>query len=181
MAAQSNLSDCSVIAATLREHDYQVDEAPDGAAAIERLMSGAAIDLVICDIAMPGRINGVDVAREAKRLRQNVKVLLISGDPSAVMETAVGAPEFPRLSKPFRQGDLIQAVERHPLPGWAVEINAANWAQVLLKFIIAHPDITCVIPATTRTEHLAENMGAGTGPLPDAGLRRRMIADIEAL
>ncbi len=98
----------ATIAATLREHDYQVEEASDGAAAIERLMSGIAIDLVICDIAMPGRINGVDVAREAKRLRPAVKVLLISGDPSAVMETAVGAPEFPRLSKPFRQVDLMR-------------------------------------------------------------------------
>lgn len=85
------------------------------------------------------------------------------------------------VNRPFRQGDLIQAVERHPLPGWAAEIGAANWAQVLLKFIIAHPDVTCVIPATTRTEHLAENMGAASGPLPDAALRRRMIADIEAL
>jgi signal transduction histidine kinase/CheY-like chemotaxis protein len=98
----------ATIAATLREHDYQVEEAADGAAAVERLMSGATIDLVICDIAMPGRINGVDVAREAKRLRPAVKVLLISGDPSAVMETAVGAPEFPRLSKPFRQVDLMR-------------------------------------------------------------------------
>ena len=92
----------------VREHDYQVEEASDGTAAIERLMSGSAIDLVICDIAMPGRINGVDVAREAKRLRPTVKVLLISGDPSAVIETAVGAPEFPRLSKPFRQVDLMR-------------------------------------------------------------------------
>lgn len=85
------------------------------------------------------------------------------------------------VNRPFRQGDLIQAVERHPLPIWAAEIGAANWAQVLLKFIIAHPDVTCVIPATTRTEHLAENMGAASGPLPDAALRRRMITEIGAL
>jgi CheY-like chemotaxis protein len=98
----------ATIAATLREHDYQVEEASDGAEAIERLMSGATIDLVLCDIAMPGAINGVEVAREAKRLRPGIKVLLISGDPSAVMETAVGAPEFPRLSKPFRQVDLMR-------------------------------------------------------------------------
>ena len=98
----------ATIAATLREHDYQVEEADDGTAAIERLMSGVAIDLVICDIAMPGPVNGVEVAREAKRLRPGIKVLLISGDPSAVMDTAVGAPEFPRLSKPFRQVDLMR-------------------------------------------------------------------------
>lgn len=85
------------------------------------------------------------------------------------------------INRPFRQGDLIQAVQRRPLPRWAPEIGAKNWAQVLLKFIIAHPVVTCVIPATSRVEHLVENMGAASGLLPDAALRRRMIADIEAL
>lgn len=85
------------------------------------------------------------------------------------------------VNRPFRQGDLIHAVERHPLPGWAAEIGATNWAQVLLKFILAHPDVTCVIPATSKVEHLRENMGAGHGVLPDAALRRRMVADIGAL
>ena len=85
------------------------------------------------------------------------------------------------VNRPFRQGDLIQAVERHPLPGWAAEIGAKNWAQLLLKFIVAEPAITCVIPATTRTEHLAENMGAGHGALPDANFRRRIVSHIEGL
>lgn len=85
------------------------------------------------------------------------------------------------VNRPFRQGDLIRAIERHPLPGWAAEIDAANWAQVLLKFILAHPDVTCAIPATSKVEHLRENMGAGHGALPDVALRRRMIADIGAL
>ena len=85
------------------------------------------------------------------------------------------------VNRPFRQGDLIKAVQRHPLPGWAAEIGAANWAQLLLKFIIAHPDITCAIPATTRTDHLAENMGAGHGALPDTAFRQRIAAYVEAL
>lgn len=85
------------------------------------------------------------------------------------------------VNRPFRQGDLIKAVQRYPLPGWAAEIGAANWAQLLLKFIVAHPDITCAIPATTRTEHLAENMGAGYGALPDAAFRRRIVSHVEAL
>jgi diketogulonate reductase-like aldo/keto reductase len=84
-------------------------------------------------------------------------------------------------NRPFRQGDLIRAIRRHPLPGWAAEIGAKTWAQLLLKFIIAQPDVTCVIPATSRVEHMAENMRAGSGTLPDAALCRRMIADIEAL
>lgn len=85
------------------------------------------------------------------------------------------------VNRPFRQGDLIKAVLRHPLPGWASEAGAANWAQLLLKFIVAHPDVTCVIPATTRTDHLAENMGAGHGTLPDEAMRRRIVSHIEAL
>jgi signal transduction histidine kinase len=98
----------ATIAATLREHDYEIMEAADGAAALDRLMSGAPIDLVICDVAMPGGVTGVEVAREARRLRPAVKVLLISGDPSAAAETAAGASEFARLSKPFRQADLMR-------------------------------------------------------------------------
>lgn len=85
------------------------------------------------------------------------------------------------VNRPFRQGELIKVVKRYPLPGWAGEIGASNWAQLLLKFIIAHPDVTCVIPATTRTEHLAENMAAAHGPLPDAGFRRRIVSHVEAL
>jgi diketogulonate reductase-like aldo/keto reductase len=85
------------------------------------------------------------------------------------------------VNRPFRQGDLIKAVQRHPLPGWAAEVDAKNWAQLLLKFIVAHPDITCVIPATTRTDHLAENMGAGHGALPDATFRRRIVSHVETL
>jgi len=85
------------------------------------------------------------------------------------------------VNRPFRQKALIRRFEDHPLPGWAAEIGAANWAQVLLKFIVSHPAVTCVIPATTRADHMAENMAVLTGPLPDAALRRRMVADVESL
>ncbi|MGF1592448.1 MAG: aldo/keto reductase [Kiloniellaceae bacterium] len=85
------------------------------------------------------------------------------------------------VNRPFRQKALIRQVERHPLPGWASEVGAANWPQFLLKFVISHPAVTCVIPATTRADHMAENMGALSGPLPDAELRRRMVAYVEAL
>lgn len=85
------------------------------------------------------------------------------------------------VNRPFRQGDLIRTVRHRPLPGWAAEAGAANWAQLLLKFIVAHPDVTCVIPATTRTDHLAENMAAGHGALPDEAMRRRIVSHVEAL
>lgn len=85
------------------------------------------------------------------------------------------------VNRPFRQGELIDAVQRYPLPEFAAEFGAANWAQVLLKFIVAHPAVTCAIPATSKVEHLNENMGAALGALPDEAMRRRIVAHIEQL
>jgi diketogulonate reductase-like aldo/keto reductase len=84
-------------------------------------------------------------------------------------------------NRPFRRKQLIRRFETHPLPEWAGEIDCANWAQFLLKFIISHPDVTCAIPATTRVDHMQENMGALHGALPDAGMRERMIRYVESL
>jgi len=85
------------------------------------------------------------------------------------------------VNRPFREGALIARVARHPLPSWAAECDAANWAQLLLKFIVAHPAVTCAIPATTRVAHVRENMGAALGRLPDEPLRRRLVAHVEQL
>ncbi len=84
-------------------------------------------------------------------------------------------------NRPFRQGALIRAVERHPLPSWAAAVGAASWAQLLLKFIASHPLVTCVIPATSQVAHVVENLGAAAGPLPDAAMRRRIAAHVEGL
>jgi diketogulonate reductase-like aldo/keto reductase len=85
------------------------------------------------------------------------------------------------VNRPFREGELIRSLARRPLPGWAAEIDCANWAQVLLKFIVSHPAVTCAIPATTRVDHVRENMGAAYGRLPDAAMRARMAADVAKL
>jgi diketogulonate reductase-like aldo/keto reductase len=85
------------------------------------------------------------------------------------------------INRPFREGELIRKVQQHPLPGFAKEIDCANWAQLLLKFIISHPAVTCAIPATTRVDHVRENMGACTGRLPDAAMRARIIAHVGKL
>src|SRR5687767_10912992 len=85
------------------------------------------------------------------------------------------------VNRPFREGALIREVSRHPLPVWAREIDATNWAQFLLKFIVAHPAVTCAIPATSSVAHMRENMGASYGRLPDEPMRRRMIAYVEGL
>jgi diketogulonate reductase-like aldo/keto reductase len=85
------------------------------------------------------------------------------------------------VNRPFRRGELIRKFERHPLPVWARDIDCGSWAQVLLKFIASHPAVTCAIPATTRVDHVRENLGAASGRLPDEALRRRMVADVEKL
>ena len=71
--------------------------------------------------------------------------------------------------------------ERHPLPPWATEIDCDNWAQFFLKFIVSHPAVTCAIPATSKVDHMRENMGAALGRLPDPETRRRMIPYVESL
>lgn len=78
------------------------------------------------------------------------------------------------VNRPFREGALLRQLQRHPLPGWAAEIDCSTWAQVALKFVVSHPAVTCAIPATSNPAHLRENMGAARGRLPDAALRQRM-------
>jgi diketogulonate reductase-like aldo/keto reductase len=85
------------------------------------------------------------------------------------------------INRPFRQGSLIRSVERHPLPAWAREIDCANWAQLLLKFIVSHPAVTCAIPATSRVDHVRQNVGAAYGRLPDEAMRRRIVTHVENL
>lgn len=85
-------------------------------------------------------------------------------------------------NRPFREGALLQALQPHTLPAWAAsELGCDGWAQFVLKFIVSHPAVTCTIPATTRVDHVRQNLGAALGPLPDAALRRRMAAHIAAL
>lgn len=85
------------------------------------------------------------------------------------------------VNRPFREGALIDRVAKHPLPTWAAEFDAASWPQFLLKFIVSHPAVACAIPATSDAAHVAENMGAAYGRLPDAAMRRRMAAYVENL
>lgn len=86
-------------------------------------------------------------------------------------------------NRPFRGGRLVDRLQRggKPLPDWAGEIDCENWPQFLLKFIVSHPAVTCAIPATTRVEHMNENMGAARGRLPDAATRRRMLEYLHGL
>ena len=85
------------------------------------------------------------------------------------------------INRPFQGGRLFERVAGKPLPGWAAEIGCENWAQFFLKFITSHPAVSCAIPATSRVDHMGENMGALSGPLPDAEMRRRMVQAYERL
>lgn len=76
-------------------------------------------------------------------------------------------------NRPFRGGALFNAVKNVSLPAFAKDINCDDWAQFFLKFIVSHPVITCAIPATSRVEHMQQNMAARFGPLPDNKMRER--------
>jgi diketogulonate reductase-like aldo/keto reductase len=83
------------------------------------------------------------------------------------------------VNRPFRGGPLVRRAKRHKLPAWAKEIDCTTWAQILLKFIASHPAVTCPIPATTRVDHVRENIGASYGRLADESLRKRIAAQAE--
>jgi len=83
------------------------------------------------------------------------------------------------INRPFREGALVRAVSKQPVPPWAAEIGCTSWAQLLLKFIVSHPSVTCAIPATTRADHVRENMNAAYGRLPDAAMRQRIVGAVE--
>lgn len=84
------------------------------------------------------------------------------------------------VNRPFEEGALFRRVSGKALPQWAAEFDCASWAQFFLKWILAHPAVTCVIPGTRNARHIADNMGAARGRLPDAAARRKMAALIDA-
>ncbi|MFQ5678783.1 MAG: aldo/keto reductase [Gemmatimonadota bacterium] len=78
------------------------------------------------------------------------------------------------VNLPFGRARLFRAVGDRPLPGWAAEFDCESWGQFFLKYILADPGVTCVIPGTTKPHHAVDNLGAARGRLPDDALRRRM-------
>lgn len=79
------------------------------------------------------------------------------------------------INRPFTRGNLLSRTKGKPLPAWAAEIDASSWAQLLLKFILAEPAVTTVIPATSNPRYMADNILAGQGRLPDARQRQLII------
>ncbi len=85
------------------------------------------------------------------------------------------------INRGFQTGHLFKRVEGKPLPEWAKDIQVESWAQFMLKFIISHPAVTVVIPATSNPEHMLENMAAAKGPMPDNKMREEMVRYFESV
>ena len=78
------------------------------------------------------------------------------------------------INRPYQRGGLFRSVKGQALPDWTADFDCRSWGQFFLKYIVSHPAVTCVIPATSKLQHLQDNMAAGFGRLPDAALRKRM-------
>jgi diketogulonate reductase-like aldo/keto reductase len=79
------------------------------------------------------------------------------------------------VNRPFADGAMFARVKGKALPSWAAELGCASWGQFFLRFVVSHPAVTCVIPATSKPQHVADNGTAGTAPLPDEAQRKRML------
>jgi diketogulonate reductase-like aldo/keto reductase len=79
------------------------------------------------------------------------------------------------VNLPFRSGSLLSHKRNTALPGWVADFGCASWGEFLLKFIVSHPAVTCVIPATGDPGHMADNLAAGFGQMPNEAERRRMV------
>jgi diketogulonate reductase-like aldo/keto reductase len=85
------------------------------------------------------------------------------------------------VNRPFAEGAMFGRVKGKALPDWAKEIGCETWAQFFLKWILGHPAVTCVIPGTRNAKHVADNLGAASGTLPDEAMRRKMAAHFASL
>lgn len=85
------------------------------------------------------------------------------------------------INRPYQRGSLFQRSKGQPLPDIAGDLGCTSWGQFYLKFIIAHPAVTCLIPATSKVHHMKDNMAANSGPVPDKNQRTEMLRVFSAL
>ena len=84
-------------------------------------------------------------------------------------------------NRPFEEGEIFARVRGRELPAWVEDFDCTSWAQFFLKYVISHPAMTCAIPASSNPAHMADNLAAGVGRLPDAGMRARMRRYFDSL
>jgi diketogulonate reductase-like aldo/keto reductase len=99
----------------------------------------------------------------------------------ALLPTAAERGIATMINRPYQRGSLFGLTRGKPLPELAAAIDCSSWGQFFLKFILGHPAVTCVIPATSKLHHMQDNMQAGFGKLPDAGQREEMLRIFESL
>jgi aryl-alcohol dehydrogenase-like predicted oxidoreductase len=112
---------------------------------------------------------GVDYAVDAREVEQTILPL--------AQERKIGVLAY----QPFGRTRLWNRVGSTPLPDYAKEFDAATWAQFFIKFVASHPAVTVVTPATSQAKNMLDNLGAARGRMPDAAMRKRMIATVDAL
>ena len=83
------------------------------------------------------------------------------------------------VNRPFEDGKMFEAVSGRPVPSWAADFDCTSWGQMFLKYVLANPAVTCVIPATGKVRHLQDNLAAGRGRLPDAKQRTLIVQELE--
>ena len=161
-----NLVDASTHLATLREWKTAGRVRYLG---VTHYHAGAHADLE--KIIRPGDVDFVQVNYSLAEPEAGRRLLAAAADS----RTAV------IVNRPFAEGAMFRRVRGGPLPAWAREIGCASWAQFFLKWILGHPAVTCAIPGTRNPKHVADNLGAASGPLPDEAMRRRMSVYFESL
>ena len=122
------------------------------------VMRNEPIDFIGVDYAVDNRASAEEILPLAQEL--NIGVLVYA---------------------PFGRTRLWNRVSGREVPEWAGEFDAHSWAQFFLKFVVAHPAVTVVTPATSRAEHMVDNMGGGIGRLPDESQLERMVQLVEDL
>jgi diketogulonate reductase-like aldo/keto reductase len=85
------------------------------------------------------------------------------------------------INRPFQRGALFKKLKGQSLPEWTQEFDCQSWGNFFLKFLLSHPAVTCVIPATSKVHHMQDNMAGGYGRLPSPKMRQRMLSYMESL
>ena len=95
-----------------------------------------------------------------------------------ILPAAIDTGTAVLVMRPFEEGTLFDRVKGKPVPAWASELDCTTWAQFFLKFLLGHPAVHCPIPATSKVKHVADNVLAGYGRLPDGAMRQKMLAAV---
>lgn len=127
-------------------------------AELERVMRAEPLDFI-----------GVDYAVDNRSVEETILPLALERKIAVMVYV------------PFGRTRLFQRVGERPLPDWAADFDATSWAQFFIKYVLGHPAVTVVTPATSKAKHMVDNLGGGRGRIPDEATRRRMATLVDDL